>query len=42
VAASTRQTASANPVEVILRVKDLARDVGGIKNFKMLVDLLAD
>ena len=42
VAASARQTATANPVEVVLRVKDLAREVGGIKNLKMLVDLLAE
>lgn len=42
VAASSRQTAARNPVEVVIRVKDLAREVGGIKNLKMLVDLLAD
>ena len=42
VAASSRQMASANPVEVILRVKDFARELGGIKNLKILVDLLAD
>jgi hypothetical protein len=42
VAASAPQTATANPVEVIRRVKDLAREVGGIQNLKILVDLLAD
>ena len=42
VAESSRQTGSKNPVEVVLRVKDLAREVGGIQNLKMLVDLLAD
>src|SRR3954464_5721612 len=42
VAESSRQTGSRNPVEVVLRVKDLAREVGGIKNLKLLVDLLAD
>jgi hypothetical protein len=42
VAASSGQMAARNPVEVVLRVKDLAREVGGIKNLKMLVDLLAD
>ena len=42
VAESSRQTGSKNPVEVVLRVKDLAREVGGIKNLKMLVDLLAE
>lgn len=42
VAESSRQTTSPNPVEVVLRVKDLAREVGGIKNLKLLVDLLAE
>jgi hypothetical protein len=42
VSESSRQTGSKNPVEVILRVKDLAREVGGIKNLKLLVDLLAE
>ena len=42
VAASSRQTSATNPVEVVIRVKDLAREVGGIKNLKMLVDLLAE
>lgn len=42
VAVSSRQTPAANPVEVVLRVKDLAREVGGIRNLKQLVDLLAD
>ena len=42
VAASSEQTAAKNPVEVVLRTKDLAREVGGIKNLKMLVDLLAE
>ena len=42
VAVSSRQTPAANPVEVVLPVKDLAREVGGIRNLKQLVDLLAD
>jgi hypothetical protein len=42
VAASSRQSGAANPVEVVLRVKDLAREVGGIANLKQLVDLLAE
>jgi hypothetical protein len=42
VAASSRQTGASNPVELVLRVKDLAREVGGIANLKQLVDLLAD
>ncbi len=42
VAASSRQTGVTNPVELVLRVKDLAREVGGIANLKQLVDLLAE
>ena len=42
VAESSRGTGSKNPVEVVIRVKDLAREVGGIKNLKTLVDLLAE
>ena len=41
-AEESRRTAASNPVELVLRVKDLAREVGGIKNLKLLVDLLAD
>lgn len=37
-----RVAATTNPVELVLRVKDLAREVGGIKNLKQLVDLLAE
>jgi hypothetical protein len=42
VAAASAGTGTGNPVEVVLRVKDLAREVGGIGNLKMLVDLLAE
>jgi hypothetical protein len=42
VAASSRSTAVKNPVELVLRVKDLAREVGGISALKQLVDLLAE
>ncbi len=42
VAASSRQSGASNPVELVVRVKDLAREVGGIGNLKKLVDLLAD
>ncbi len=31
-----------NPVELVMRVKQLAREVGGIRNLKQLVDLLAE
>src|SRR5438309_770332 len=36
VAASSRLTAVKNPVELVIRVKDLAREVGGIKHLKQL------
>src|SRR5947209_10162037 len=42
VAESSRQTGIKNPVELVLRVKDLAREVGGITYLKQLVDLLAE
>jgi len=42
VAAASEKTGTGNPVEVVLRVKDIAREVGGIQNLKMLVDLLAE
>jgi len=31
-----------SPVEVVRKVKELARDVGGMKNLMQLVSLLAD
>jgi hypothetical protein len=42
VAASSRQTGTSNPVELVQRVKELSREVGGIANLKQLVDLLAE
>jgi hypothetical protein len=42
VAETSRKSGAANPVELVLRVKDMAREVGGIKNLKQLVDLLAE
>ncbi|HVL13022.1 MAG TPA: hypothetical protein VM529_10685 [Gemmata sp.] len=42
VAESSVKTGAANPVELVLRVKDMAREVGGIRNLKQLVDLLAE
>src|SRR4051812_17912479 len=42
VAAASEKASNGNAVEVVLRVKDLAREVGGIGNLKMLVDLLAE
>lgn len=39
----TSQTlGSNNPVELILTVKRVAHDAGGIRNLKLLVDALAD
>jgi hypothetical protein len=37
-----RTTPTSNAVELVLRVKDLAREVGGIANLKKLVHLLAE
>ena len=34
--------AARNPLELVIRVKQLSREVGGVKNLKMLVDLLAE
>jgi ABC-type Fe3+ transport system substrate-binding protein len=42
VAASSRTTPARNPVELVARVKALAREVGGIRPLKQLVDLLAE
>lgn len=42
VAESSRQTSASDPVEVVRRVKELAREVGGIEHLKRLVDLLAE
>lgn len=41
-AAASRLTTARDPVELVSRVKDLAREVGGLKNLKQLVDLLAE
>ncbi len=41
-AESSRQSGARDPVELVLRVKDLAREVGGIRHLKQLVDLLAE
>lgn len=42
VAESSRKLAATNPVELVLRVKNLANEVGGIQYLKQLVDLLAE
>ena len=41
-AKQARVAATTNPVELVLRVKDLARELGGIRHLKQLVDLLAE
>jgi hypothetical protein len=33
--------AAVTPVRLVVRVKDLANEVGGLKNLKQLVDVLA-
>ena len=37
-----RRSGMMTPVELVMRLKDLSRDVGGIKKLKQLVDLLAE
>ncbi len=42
VAETSRKTGTVNPVELILRVKALSREAGGIQSLKQLVDVLAE
>jgi hypothetical protein len=42
VAATTQRAGITNPVELVLQVKSLARDAGGIGKLKQLVDVLAE
>jgi hypothetical protein len=42
VAEMSQKTATHNPVELVLKVKNMAREVGGIGRLKKLVDLLAE
>lgn len=42
VATTSGRTAARNPVELVQRVKELAREVGGMAHLKQLVDLLAE
>jgi hypothetical protein len=39
---SSRLSGARNPIELVARVKELAREVGGIRNLKQLVDLLVE
>jgi len=39
---SALQAGIANPVELVLKAKTLAREAGGIQNLKQLIDALAD
>ena len=38
----TAATGIANPIDVIVKAKSLARDVGGMEKLKQLVDVLGD
>ncbi len=42
VAESSVKTGAKNPVELVMQVRQLAREVGGIDHLKKLVDLLAE
>jgi hypothetical protein len=42
VAETSRKTGAVNPVELVLRVKELGRQAGGIIHLKRLVDALAE
>ncbi len=42
VAQAGQKTGSTDPVALILRIKDLARDAGGMDNLKALVNVLAE
>jgi hypothetical protein len=42
VAETSRKTGSVNPVDLILKVKALSREAGGIQSLKQLVDVLAE
>jgi hypothetical protein len=42
VAEMSQKTATRDPVQLVVHVKELAREVGGIANLKKLVDLLAE
>ena len=39
---AAQQSGLTNPVEAVLKVKALARDLGGLKHLKRLVDALAE
>lgn len=40
--ATSKRTGASNPIDLIVKTKALAAEAGGIKNLKMLVDLLAE
>jgi hypothetical protein len=42
VAETSRNTGTGNPVELVLKTKSLAREAGGIRYLKQLVDALAE
>jgi hypothetical protein len=40
--ASSQNSGASSPVQLIIKVKDLAREAGGIRYLKQLVDILAE
>lgn len=41
-AAMSQRISVTNPIELVVRLKEIAQEVGGFKNLKQLVDLLAE
>jgi hypothetical protein len=42
IAESSKHANGTNPVGIVVRVKELAREIGGIETLKQLVDVLAE
>ena len=40
--ATSKKTASLDPVQLIVKLKEIARDAGGMRQLKLLVDVLAE
>jgi hypothetical protein len=41
-ATASAKTPPANPLELVIQVKEMLREVGGITNLRMLADLMAE
>jgi hypothetical protein len=41
-AAMSQRISVTNPIELVVRLKEISQEVGGFKNLKQLVDLLAE